>query len=94
MHQKSGNNLTVNLNLENGSNPIDKYYYAIEETNGLAILDSKASIKRLSNRLAVSELTYVESNNSSYTFTNIKTDANYNVYAYAVDNKKSKNKYI
>ena len=87
---KSGNNLTVNLDLENGSNPIDKYYYAIEETNGLAILDSKASIKRLSNRLAVSELTYVESNNSSYTFTNIKTDANYNVYAYAVDNKKVK----
>ena len=87
---KSGNNLTVNLNLENGSNPIDKYYYAIEETNGLAILDSKASIKRLSNRLAVSKLTYVESNNSSYTFTNIKTDANYNVYAYAVDNKKVK----
>ena len=87
---KSGNNLTVNLNLENGSNPIDKYYYAIEETNGLAILDSKASVKRLSNRLAVSNLTYVESNNSSYTFTNIKTDANYNVYAYAVDNKKVK----
>ena len=87
---KSGNNLTVNLNLEDGSNPIDKYYYAIEETNGLAILDSKASIKRLSNRLAVSNLTYVESNNSSYTFTNIKTDANYNVYAYAVDNKKVK----
>ena len=70
--------------------PIDKYYYAIEETNGLAILDSKASVKRLSNRLAVSELTYVESNNSSYTFTNIKSDTNYNVYAYAVDNKKVK----
>ena len=87
---KSGNNLTVNLNLENGSNPIDKYYYAIEETNGLAILDSKVSIKRLSNILAVSKLTYAESNNSSYTFTNIKTDANYNVYAYAVDNKKVK----
>ena len=87
---KSGNNLTVNLNLENGSNPIDKYYYAIEETNGLAILDSKVSVKRLSNRLAASNLTYVESNNSSYTFTNIKTDANYNVYAYAVDNKKVK----
>ena len=87
---KSGNNLTVNLNLENGSNPIDKYYYAIEETNRLVILDSKASVKRLSNRLAVSNLTYVESDNSSYTFTNIKTDANYNVYAYAVDNKKVK----
>ena len=87
---KSRNNLTVNLNLENGSNPIDKYYYAIAETNGLAILDSKVSVKKLSNRLAVSELTYVESNNSSYTFTNIKTDANYNVYAYAVDNKKVK----
>ena len=87
---KSGNNLTVNLNLENGSNPIDKYYYAIKETNGLALIDNTSKVQRLSNRLAVSDLTYVESNNSSYTFTNIKTDANYNVYVYAVDNKKVK----
>ena len=87
---KSGNNLTVNLNLENGSNPIDKYYYAIKETDGLAILDSKASIKRLSNRLAVSDLTYIESNSSTYTFTNLSSTKDYKVSAYAVDNKKVK----
>ena len=87
---KSGNNLTVNLNVENGSNEIDKYYYAIEETNGLAMLDSELKVKRLSNTLAASNLTYVESTSSTYTFTNIKTDTNYNVYAYAVDNKKVK----
>ena len=87
---KSGSNLTVNLNLENGSNEISKYYYAIEETNGLAVLEYETNIKRLSNTLAASNLIYVESNNSSYTFTNIKSDANYNVYAYAVDNKNVK----
>ena len=87
---KSGSNLTVNLNVENGSNSIDKYYYAIEETNGLAMLDSEPKVKRLSNTLAASNLTYVESTSSTYTFTNIKTDTNYNVYAYAVDNKKVK----
>lgn len=30
---KSRTSLTVNLNVEQGSNEIDKYYYAIEETN-------------------------------------------------------------
>ena len=87
---KSGTNLTVNLNVEQGSNEIDKYYYAIEETNGLAILDNTSKVQRLSNRLAVSNLTYVESSSSSHTFTNLNSTKDYKVSAYVIDKKKIK----
>ena len=85
---KSGTNLTVNLNVEQGSNEIDKYYYAIEETNGLAMLDNTSKVQRLSNRLAVSNLTYVESTSSSHTFTNLSSTKDYKVSAYVIDKKK------
>ena len=85
---KNGTNLTVNLNVEQGSNEIDKYYYAIEETNGLAILDNTSKVQRLSNRLAVSNLTYVESSSSSHTFTNLNSTKDYKVSAYVIDKKK------
>ena len=88
---KSGTNLTVNLNVEQGSNEIDKYYYAIEESNGIAMLDDNTSIvKRLSNKLAANTLTYVESTSSSYTFTNLSASKDYKVSAYVVDKKKLK----
>ena len=88
---KSGNNLTVNLNVEQGSNKIDKYYYAIEETNGIAMLDDNTSkIQRLSNKLAANTLTYVESTSSSHTFTNLNSLKNYKVSAYVIDKKKLK----
>ena len=87
---KSGTNLTVNLNVEQGSNEIDKYYYAIEETNGIALLDNTSKVQRLSNRLAVSNLTYVESTSSSHTFTNLSSTKDYKVSAYAVDKRKVK----
>ena len=85
---KSGTNLTVNLNVEQGSNEIDKYYYAIEETNGIAMLDNTSKVQRLSNRLAVSNLTYVESTSSSHTFTNLSSTKDYKVSAYVIDKKK------
>ena len=87
---KSGTNLTVNLNVEQGSNEIDKYYYAIEETNGIALLDNTSKVQRLSNRLAVSNLTYVESSSSSHTFTNLNSTKDYKVSAYVIDKKKIK----
>ncbi len=88
---KSGTNLTVNLNVEQGSNEIDKYYYAIEETNGIAMLDNNTSIvQRLSNKLAARILTYVESTSSSHTFTNLNSSKDYKVSAYVVDKKKLK----
>ena len=88
---KSGTNLTVNLNVEQGSNEIDKYYYAIEESNGIAMLDNNTSkVQRLSNKLAANTLTYVESTSSSYTFTNLNSSKDYKVSAYVVDKKKLK----
>ena len=88
---KSGANLTVNLNVEQGSNEIDKYYYAIEETNGLALTnESRSKVQRLSNRLAASNLTYIESTSSTYTFTNLNSTKDYKVSAYVIDKKKIK----
>ena len=88
---KSGTNLTVNLNVEQGSNEIDKYYYAIEESKGIAMLDDNANkVQRLSNKLAANTLTYVESTSSSYTFTNLNSSKDYKVSAYVVDKKKLK----
>ena len=88
---KSGTNLTVNLNVEQGSNEIDKYYYAIEESNGIAMLsDNTNKVQRLSNKLAASTLTYVESTSSSYTFTNLSSSKDYKVSAYAIDKNKIK----
>ena len=88
---KSGTNLTVNLNVEQGSNEIDKYYYAIEESNGIAMLNNDVNkVQRLSNKLAANTLTYVESTSSSYTFTNLSASKNYKVSAYVVDKKKLK----
>ena len=88
---KSGTNLTVNLNVEQGSNEIDKYYYAIEESNGIAMLNNDVNkVQRLSNKIAANTLTYVESTSSSYTFTNLSSSKNYKVSAYVIDKKKIK----
>ena len=84
---KSGSNLTVNLNVEQGSNEIDKYYYAIEDTNGLAMLDSESKVQRLSNTLAANT-TYVEGTSNTYTFTNLNSTKDYKVSAYVIDKKK------
>ena len=88
---KSGTNLTVNLNVEQGSNEIDKYYYAIEESNGIAMLNNDINkVQRLSNKIAANTLTYVESKSSSYTFTNLNSSKDYKVSAYVIDKKKLK----
>ena len=88
---KSGTNLTVNLNVEQGSNEIDKYYYAIEESNGIAMLNNNENkVQRLSNKIAANTLTYIESTSSSYTFTNLSTAKNYKISAYVIDKKKLK----
>ena len=87
---KSGSNLSVDLVVEQGTNELDKYYYAIEKIDSIALLDNESKVQRLSNRLASNTITYVESNSSTYTFTNIDSNSDYMVYAYAIDNKKVK----
>ena len=85
---KSGSNLTVKLNVDEGTNEIDKYYFAITEKKSVAMLDT--SVMKLSNKLAATTPAYVESTSSSYTFSNVKENANYEILAYAVDKNKIK----
>ena len=85
---KTGSNLTVKLNMDNGTNEIDKYYFAIAEKDSIAMLDTK--VMRLSNKLAATTPTYVESTTNSYTFASVKDNANYEISAYAIDKKKIK----
>ena len=54
------------------------------------MIDNKNNIQRLNNRLATNTLTYIESNSSSYTFTNLSASKDYKVLAYAIDKNKIK----
>ena len=85
---KTGSNLKVKLNVDNGTNEIDKYYFAIAEKDSVAMLDTK--VMRLSNKLAATTPTYVESTTNSYTFSSVKDNSSYEISAYAMDKKKIK----
>ena len=89
---RSSGNLTVKLNLNEGTDEIDKYYFAIKEKDSLAMTTNKKSkVMMLSNKtLAENSLTYVESSTNTHTFSNISDSGEYEIYAYAVDKKKLK----
>ena len=89
---RSSGNLTVKLNLNEGTDEIDKYYFAIKEKDSLAMATNKKSkVMMLSNKmLAENSLTYVESSTNTHTFNNISDSGEYEIYAYAVDKKKLK----
>ena len=89
---RSSGNLTVKLNLNEGTDEIDKYYFAIKEKDSLAMATNKKSkVMMLSNKiLAENSLTYVESSTNTHTFSNISDSGEYEIYAYAVDKKKLK----
>ena len=79
------NKINANLNYTVGSSEIDKYYYAIEEdTSAVALLGFSNGILRTSS-LAAKELNYVESEESTHTFDNLKPNTSYKVYSYAKD---------
>ena len=89
---RSSGSLTVKLNLNEGTDEIDKYYFAIKEKDSLAMTTNKKSkVMMLSNKtLAENSLTYVESSTNTHTFSNISDSGEYEIYAYAVDKKKLK----
>lgn len=87
---KNGSSLTVNLNVEQGSDEIDKYYYGIKEKSTLAYNNNTSKVKRLANTNSISSINYIESTSNSYTFTNIDNTKNYEISAYVVDKKKIK----
>ena len=69
------NSITANLNVTNGSANASKYYYGIEEATNTRSADT---------------VEYVESDESSYTFTNLEPNQEYKVYSYVVDSNKIK----
>ncbi len=79
------NSITANLNTMAGSSEIDKYYYAIEEdTSAVALLGFSNGILRTSS-IAAKELNYIESDEPTHTFDNLKPNTSYKVYSYAKD---------
>lgn len=94
---QSGTNLTVNLNVDSGTNEIDKYYYAIEETDAIAYIPNNNTLKvsRVASILAENTLTYKESSSTSYTFSNLKDNTYYRLIIKVMDtNGKYSNIYI
>ena len=79
------NSITANLNTMAGSSEIEKYYYAIEEdTSAVALLGFSNGILRTSS-IAAKELNYIESDEPTHTFDNLKPNTSYKVYSYAKD---------
>lgn len=54
------------------------------------MVNESSKVIKLANTLSANSITYVESGDTSYTFTNVKDGTNYKIYAYAVDTKNVK----
>ncbi len=75
------NSITASLEYETGTSEIDKYYYAIEEdASAVALL----SLNKVSS-IAAKELNYIESEEPTHTFDNLKPNTSYKVYSYVKD---------
>ena len=81
--------ITANLNVSKGSANIAKYYFGIEkvsnDTTGY-IQKNKAYVKSL----AASDVKFIETDKSSYTFSNLDDNTTYKIYSYAIDKNKIK----
>ena len=64
------NSITVTPEITNGSGAVEKYYYGIEEATGTRSAET---------------VEYVESDSANYEFTNLKSNTEYTVYSYVVD---------
>ena len=69
------NSIDATLDITNGSAAVSKYYYGIEKTN---------------NTRSAETVEYVESDSSSYKFTNLEANTEYTIYSYVEDENKIK----
>ena len=77
------NSITADLTTLAGTSEIDKYYFAIEEISSpLAFNDSKSKVRRLAN---TNSLEWIETDEPTYTFNNLKENTSYKVYSYGRD---------
>ncbi|MBE6140404.1 MAG: hypothetical protein E7172_02585 [Firmicutes bacterium] len=85
------NSITTTLDVKDGTEVANKYYFGIEEvTEPTAMIGT--NILRLSNKLiaGIEEVNFNESNSATYTFSNLKSNTRYKIYAYAEDINKIK----
>ena len=82
----TNNSIGIKTILNENTEEIDKYYYAIEEYQEPTGLVNNG-IVRLSNivRLAITENDYDEDTSDEYIFTNLNANTKYKVYVYAKD---------
>ena len=81
------NSIKTTLQVASGTSPIEKYYYGIEKiSNNTTGYVNNNSLKRL----AFSDVKLIESDKSTYTFTNLEDNATYKIYSYGIDKNKIK----
>ena len=81
------NSIKTTLQVASGTSPIEKYYYGIEKISSDATgYANNNSLKRL----AFSDVSLIESDKPTYTFTNLEDNATYKIYSYGIDKNKIK----
>ena len=81
------NSIKTTLQVASGTSPIEKYYYGIEKISSDAT--GYANTNSL-KRLAFSDVSLIESDKPTYTFTNLEDNATYKIYSYGIDKNKIK----
>ncbi len=83
----SYNSIETTLNITEGTANPKKYYYGIEETgSSIALVEKTNNLSKLSNTFAsVDTVEFIESDNSSYRFTNLSENTEYTIYSYIID---------
>ena len=66
----SYNSINATLDITQGSGAVEKYYYGIEEATGTRSAET---------------VEYVESDSANYEFTNLRSNTEYTIYSYVVD---------
>ena len=84
------NSITVTPEITAGNAAVEKYYYGIEQTSSTMAYNN-SGLTRLSNTLAASEdVEFIESDEPSYTFSNLQPNSSYTIYSYTVDENNIK----
>ena len=85
------NSVTVTPQITQGSAAIDKYYYGIEKNTETMAYNKANKLTKLSNTLAaIEDIEFIETDDTSYTFSNLDPNSSYTVYSYTVDENKIK----
>ena len=84
------NSITISPEITPGSAKVNKYYYGIEKKAAELAYNRNSLTKLSSTYAAIEDVDFIESDESSYTFSNLEANSTYTVYSYTVDENKIK----